>query len=112
MKFLIRLATAVLLTASAAHAQLADNAVWIDVRSYAEYQQGHLEGASLIPFDGIEKGVMKLGLEKSQPIYLYCGSGKRAETARERLQAMGYSAVTNVGGLHDAQALAATSDQN
>jgi phage shock protein E len=95
------------LVAWPAAAQLPAEAVWIDVRSAREYADGHLPGATLIPFDGIEKGVAGLGLEKDRPIYLYCAVGGRAEVARKRLQAVGYTQVTNVGGLEDARALLA-----
>ena len=96
-----------LLGATVGWAQVPADAIWIDVRSGGEFQSGHLEGATHIPWDGIEKGVNELGLEKSRPIYLYCGSGGRAERARSRLQAAGFSAVVNAGGLADAKALAA-----
>ena len=96
-----------LLGATFSWAQVPSNAVWIDVRSAGEFQSGHLEGATHIPWDGIEKGVAEMDLEKSRPIYLYCGSGGRAERARSRLQAAGFSAVVNAGGLADAKALAA-----
>ena len=98
------LALALMLPLAAA-AEVPDNAVWIDVRSQQEFDSGHLEGAKHIPWDGIEKGVEALQLEKDQAIYLYCGSGGRAGKAEERLKALGYSAVVNAGGLGDARAL-------
>lgn len=79
-------------------------AVWIDVRTPAEYADGHLAGAHSIPFDGIEKGVTRLRLDKDQVIYLYCAVGGRAEVARQRLQAIGYTRVINAGGLEAARA--------
>ena len=81
------------------------DAVWIDVRSPQEYASGHLPGATLIPFDGIEVGVSRLGLAKDTPIYLYCAVGGRAEVARQRLLAMDFRNVSNVGGLGDARRL-------
>ncbi len=81
------------------------DAVWIDVRSPQEYASGHLPGATLIPFDGIEVGVSRLGLAKDTPIYLYCAVGGRAEVARQRLLAMDFRHVSNVGGLEDARRL-------
>jgi len=87
-------------------AQVVDDAVWIDVRTPAEYAQGHVQQARLIPFDAIEAGAAGLQLPKDAPIYLYCAVGGRAEIARERLQAQGYSNVTNVGSLEEARKLA------
>ena len=75
----------------------------IDTRSPAEYAAGHVEGAVLVPYDGIEAGIVKLTEDKAQPIYLYCGSGGRAEIARKSLLRRGYTQVTNLGGLADAQ---------
>lgn len=97
---------AALLPVLAARADVPDNAVWIDVRTPGEYARGHLEGASLIPFDGIEVGVARLALPKDIPIYLYCAAGGRSEAARQRLQGQGYSAVVNAGGLEQARLLA------
>ena len=88
-------------------AELPANAVWIDVRTPAEYEQGHLPEATLIPYDSIEKGIAALKLSKSTPIYLYCAVGGRAEKAKQAFEAIDYSAVTNVGGLADAQKLVA-----
>lgn len=96
---------ATLLPVLAARADIPDNAVWIDVRTPSEYATGHLKGASLIPFDGIEVGVARLKLPKDTPIYLYCAAGGRSEVARRRLQAQGYSAVINAGGLEQARRL-------
>lgn len=86
-------------------AEVPADAVWIDVRSPSETASGHLPQAVLIPFDGIEAGVGQLQLSKDTPIYLYCAAGGRAENAKGRLETLGYSDVTNVGGLEDAQAL-------
>jgi len=90
-----------------AKAEIPENAVWIDVRSPAEFSQGHLSNATLIPYDGIEKGIAGLKLAKDTPIYLYCAVGGRAEKAKQRLEAIQYSNVTNVGGLGDARKLIA-----
>lgn len=89
-----------------ANAEVPADAVWIDVRTPGEYNQGHLEQAVLIPFDGIEVGATRLQLAKDAPIYLYCAVGGRAEQAKQRLEAQGYSNVTNVGGLEQARQLA------
>ena len=97
----------IVLAAVQVRAELPAEAVWIDVRTPAEFAQGHIEQATLIPFDGIEAGIAKLQLPKDTPIYLYCAVGGRAEMAKQRLEALDYSAVTNVGGLQDARQLIA-----
>ena len=90
-------------------AEVAADAVWIDVRSPSETASGHLQQAILIPVGGIEAGVAQLQLGKDAPIYLYCAAGGRAENAKGRLEALGSTGVTNVGGLEDAQKLAGAS---
>ncbi|CAA0125438.1 Thiosulfate sulfurtransferase PspE [Halioglobus japonicus] len=97
------LAVVVYFACQPAWAELSPNAVWIDVRSPAETASGHLQQAVLIPFDGIEAGVAGLQLGKDTPIYLYCAFGGRAENAKGRLEAQGFTDVTNVGGLDDAE---------
>jgi len=101
------LSISVFLSLSAA-AEIPENAVWIDVRTPSEYSRGHLPNATLIPYDGIEKGIAAMNLPKDTPVFLYCAVGGRAEKARQRLQAIDYSNVTNVGGLEDARKLVET----
>jgi phage shock protein E len=106
LRRLAALCAGLLFFSALARAQLPPDAVWIDVRSPAEYEEAHLEQARLIPFDGIEAGVSGLNMPKDTPIYLYCAVGGRAEVARRRLEAMGYTKVTNVGSLENARELA------
>ena len=101
------LAVTLLLFAPALRAELPEGTVWIDVRSAEEFSEGHLSGAILIPHDQIEAGIARLDLAPDTPIYLYCRSGRRAGMARDRLHALNYSAVINVGGLEDARRLTA-----
>jgi phage shock protein E len=72
--------------------------LWIDVRSEAEFAQGHLPGAILVPHDTIAAKIATLAPDKSQPIQLYCRSGRRSGIAAQVLKDMGYTAVTNAGG--------------
>ena len=41
--------------------------------------------------------------DKNTPVYIYCRSGRRAGTAVEKLKAMGYTDLHNLGGLKDAR---------
>jgi phage shock protein E len=83
--------------------------VWIDVRTQQEFDAGHLDAALHIPYDEIESGIAPLSLDRDAPINLYCGSGRRAGLAKERLEALGFTQVTNAGSLESARALAAAS---
>lgn len=75
-----------------------DKTVWIDVRSAAEYSDGHINGAVNIPHTEITEQISQLNLDKDTNIALYCGSGRRAGIALEALQSMGYTRVKNLGG--------------
>lgn len=81
---------------------LAD-ALWLDVRTAAEYQEGHVEQASNIPHDIIVTGEATINAEKDALIYVYCKSGNRANKAKNALQEQGYERVINLGSLSEAQ---------
>jgi phage shock protein E len=81
----------------------AEDAVWIDVRTEAEYQADHIEGVPLIPHTQIGEEIGKLSLDKSTPIKLFCRSGGRAGAAKKTLEDMGYTNVENLGAIGDAR---------
>lgn len=76
--------------------------VWIDVRSAQEYAQGHKQGALLMPHGEIEAAIAATDIAKDDTIYLYCRSGRRAGVALQKLEALGYTQVENLGGLQEA----------
>lgn len=75
--------------------------VIVDVRSDKEYQAGHIEGALHKPHDQIDESISSLLPDKSRHIVLYCGSGRRAGIAKEKLEELGYTNVENAGGYED-----------
>lgn len=75
-----------------------DNVLIIDVRSDAEVAQGMLKQAVHIPHTEITEQIQKHAQSKDQPIVLYCRSGGRAGHAKQALQSMGYTSVSNGGG--------------
>ena len=79
------------------------NAVLLDVRTPEEHQSGYLKGALLIPLAELENKIVNKVPSENTPIYIYCRSGRRAGTAVEKLKAMGYTDLHNLGGLKDAQ---------
>ena len=79
------------------------NAVLLDVRTPEEHNHGYLEGAVLLPLAELESKIFSKVSGKNTPIYIYCRSGRRAGTAVEKLKAMGYTDLHNLGGLKDAQ---------
>ena len=80
-----------------------NTAILLDVRSPEEYASGYLQGARNIPHDQIGAEIAAVVPDKTVQIILYCRSGRRANTALETLSTMGYTNVSNYGGLEDAQ---------
>ena len=78
-----------------------DAAVWIDVRTPAEYASGHLGNAFNIPYNEIAQRITEVVTDKDKKIDVYCASGGRAEIARKTLVKLGYTDVTNAGGYRD-----------
>ena len=83
----------------------AKKAIVIDVRSLAEWQEGHLSNAKHIEWTNLKSKIGEVSSYKKQTILLYCQSGKRSEKALEILKNLGYIKVINLGGLSDAQEL-------
>jgi len=81
------------------------DAVWIDVRTEAEYADDHIDGDSNIPLATIDAEALAARYGKDAPINLYCRSGNRAGQAKEILEAAGFTNVSNVGGINDVREL-------
>ncbi|WP_320827644.1 rhodanese-like domain-containing protein [Reinekea sp.] len=74
----------------------------IDVRSAAEWQESHLEGALWIPWEKIEAGVISHQIDKNRPLGFYCAAGVRAARAIRRLEKLGYSQTYNLINVYSA----------
>jgi len=77
-------------------------AVVIDVRTEAEWNTGHVEGALLIPHERIGEGIGAAAGDKKTKIYLYCRTGRRTAIAYDVLKKAGYEDVVNLGTLENA----------
>lgn len=75
--------------------------VTLDVRTKDEYDQGHIEGAVLLPVTDIVKKAGEHLKEKDQVILVYCRSGNRSAQAAQLLIDMGYTKVYDFGGIID-----------
>ena len=76
------------------------NVVVLDVRTIAEFTEGHIERAILIDqgqSDFIEKAKSTLPIEKK--IAVYCRSGRRSANAAGKLADIGYKCVNLKGGI-------------
>lgn len=83
----------------------------LDVRIPTEYDSGHIEGATLIPYRNIKEPnpqlpneellparIKELPHNKNTKILVYCKSGTRSEEASSFLVAAGYKNVYNMDG--------------
>lgn len=80
---------------------IADSSVVIlDVRTDAEFAEGHIQGAILIDqnqSDFVEKAKAALPIDKR--IAIYCRSGRRSANAAGKLGDIGYKCVNLKGGI-------------
>ena len=73
----------------------------LDVRTQEEFDEGHIPGAVLIPDYEIQQRAEKELTDKNQLILVYCRSGRRSKLAAQALADMGYTNVTEFGGIID-----------
>lgn len=76
----------------------------IDVRTAEEFEAGHLEGAINIDVESGEFEQLVAGLDLNGEYQLYCRSGRRSAIATEKMQALGFTQVTDLGSLEQASA--------
>lgn len=81
--------------------QVMANNYWIDVRTTDEFNAGHIEGATHIPYEEIAQRIAEVTSDKNATINLYCRTGRRSGIAQETLQAMGFTNAVNQGGYED-----------
>jgi rhodanese-related sulfurtransferase len=74
-----------------------ENLLLLDVRTKEEFEQGHIPGAALMPYDSIQTDFKEA--DKSRPIVVYCRSGNRSSIAARILADMGYTDVTDFGAV-------------
>lgn len=75
--------------------------VIIDARTEAEFAEGHIEGAILIPEYEVASRAESIISDKGALILVYCRSGRRSKIAAEALVALGYTNVKEFGGIID-----------
>ena len=72
----------------------------MDVRTEDEYNEKHIDGASLLPLDEIDNdSIAAIVSDKDSPIIVYCKSGNRSHQALLKLQELGYSKVYDLGAM-------------
>ena len=75
----------------------------IDVRTEAEWDTRHLEGALHIEWQDILN--ISSDIQKDEEIFLYCRSGNRSGKATKILIDAGYINAKNAGSIEDASEL-------
>ena len=75
----------------------------VDARTEEEFNEGHIEGAILIPEYEISERAEKELPNKEQLILVYCRSGRRSKIASQALADLGYTNVKEFGGIIDWQ---------
>jgi len=75
--------------------------ILVDVRTKSEYDEGHIEGALLLPLDTISEDAQDKIPNKNKIYIIYCRSGNRSNTASNLLTSMGYAFVYDMGGIID-----------
>jgi rhodanese-related sulfurtransferase len=71
-----------------------EDLVILDVRTQTEYDEGHIEGAILIPVQELPDRLDEL--DKSNEHIVYCRTGNRSSTAVEILGEAGFSKVYHI----------------
>lgn len=70
----------------------------LDVRTPAEYAQGHVPGAINVPHDEVSAEHPRLASWRERPVVVYCRSGRRSAMAIETLERAGFSRVQHLEG--------------
>ena len=75
-----------------------DNYLFVDVRTFSEYEDGHIEGALLMPLSEIGDRLSELPMDR--PIVVYCNgsSCNRSGAAAAILVNNGFTEVYDLGG--------------
>ena len=75
------------------------NYIILDVRTQAEYDQGHIPGAICVPNETIGTGDIPQLPDREQLILVYCRSGNRSKQAAQKLADSGYTNIVEFGGI-------------
>jgi len=77
----------------------------IDVRTPEEFSTGHLDDAVNIDWQGASFFDEIAQFDTAGNYIIYCRSGNRAGQAIDAMTEMGYTNLTNAGGVNDAASL-------
>ncbi|MCG6968033.1 MAG: rhodanese-like domain-containing protein [Chromatiaceae bacterium] len=75
-----------------------EEAVVLDVRSMAEFKDGHIVNAINVPLNGLGNNLKQLEKHRNRPIVAVCRSGSRSGAACSLLRKHGFENVKNLRG--------------
>jgi rhodanese-related sulfurtransferase len=76
--------------------QIAPDDLLIDVRTQAEFEEGHIEGALNIPLDDLRERISEI--DPNKKLYTYCRAGLRGYLAQRIMQQHGLKSIVNLSG--------------
>lgn len=83
----------------AAEELAADKAIFLlDVRTEAEFRAGHIPGSVNLPLDRLAQ-IAQMVPDLDRRLFVYCQSGGRSRAACSKLAKLGYTNITNIGGI-------------
>jgi len=82
----------------------ADEAVLVDIREAKEFGNGHIAGATNIPYAKIQSSMSELSAHKGKTIILIDKYGQQTGAAGKELTKAGYQPARLQGGMADWQA--------
>ncbi len=76
----------------------AGDAIFVDVRERAEWDEGHIPGALHIPRGSLESRAEGLLPDRGRALVVYCAAGSRSAFAAKTLEDLGYVDVVSLTG--------------
>jgi rhodanese-related sulfurtransferase len=70
----------------------------LDVRTSGEFAEGHIPNSVNIDVTGADFEQKVAGLDKAQPVLVYCKMGGRSAKAAEKLKALGFTTIVDLDG--------------
>jgi rhodanese-related sulfurtransferase len=74
------------------------DALVLDIRTAADFKNGHIKGAKNVPLSDFAGSVDGLKADKSEPVLIYCNSGNTVSRAIRLLKKAGFEKVNNLEG--------------
>lgn len=78
-----------------------DEVVIVDVRTQAEYDEGHIPSAILVSNETISDSQPDALPDLDAKLIVYCRTGVRSKAASEKLVRIGYTDINDMGGIRD-----------